>query len=320
MTEALATRNVSAISTAEQVALVKRTIMPAGSSDDELKLFVGQCNRTGLDPFSRQIYALKMGGRISTMVGIDGFRIIAERSGVYAGQRGPWWCGDDGKWVDVWVDGKPPLAARVGVMRSDFAEPLYAVARLSSYSTGQNLWKKMPELMIAKVAEALALRRAFPHDLSGLYTADEMDQAAPPAAKPRAPRRTAPKPAPAPAGMPKDAPAAGEPDCVLLVDHIITDVSHKDGETNGKPWTMCRAKTMDGSEFVTFDADYSAMLQQALEQKRPVRIISELAAGKKTPKITDMTWAQDPPKNANEAAQRMIEPLDNAPSEADITW
>ena len=316
MTEALAPRptNVSAISTADQVALVKRTIMPSGSSDDELKLFVGQCNRTGLDPFSRQIYALKMGGRISTMVGIDGFRIIAERSGVYAGQQGPWWCGDDGKWVDVWVDGKPPLAARVGILRSDFAEPLYAVARLSSYSTGQNLWKKMPELMIAKVAEALALRRAFPHDLSGLYTADEMDQAAPPAAKPRAPRRTAPKPAPAPASMPKDAPAD---------THIITDVSRTDGETNGKPWTMCRAKTMDGTEFVTFDYDYSQMLEQALNQKRPVRIMSELAPGKKTPKITDMTWAQNPPKNANEAAQRMIEPLaedGNAPSAADITW
>ena len=71
---------------------------------------------------------------------------------------------------------------------------------------------------------------------------------------------------------------------------------------------------------MTFDADYSGMLQQALEQKRPVRIISELAPGKKTPKITDMTWAQDPPKNANEAAQRMIEPLDNSPTEADIPF
>ena len=131
------------------MALVKRTIMPAGSSDDELKLFVGQCNRTGLDPFSRQIYALKMGGKMSTMVGIDGFRIIAERSGLYAGQQGPWWCGEDGKWLDAWRDSKPPVAARVGILRSDFAEPLYAVARFSSYSTGQNLWKKMPELMIA---------------------------------------------------------------------------------------------------------------------------------------------------------------------------
>ena len=118
--------------------------------------------------------------------------------------------------------------------------------------------------------------------------------------------------------------------------HIITDVSHKDGETNGKPWTMCRAKTMDGSEFVTFDYDYSQMLEQALNEKRPVRIISDLAPGKKTPKITDMMWAKDPPKNASEAAQRMLEPPegsqaeqhllepqpedDQAPSAADITW
>ena len=185
MTDALAPRptNVFAISTAEQVALVKRTIMPAGSTDDELKLFVGQCNRTGLDPFARQIYAIKSRGKIKTIVGIDGFRIIAERSGRYTGQKGPWWCGIDGKWVDVWIDSLAPVAARVGVLRSDFAEPLYAVAKLSSYTTGRDVWKQMPEVMIAKVAEALALRRAFPHDLSGLYTADEMDQAVEPAGR-----------------------------------------------------------------------------------------------------------------------------------------
>ena len=93
---------------------------------------------------------------------------------------------------------------------------------------------------------------------------------------------------------------------------------------------------MGGSEFVTFDRDCSSMLQQALEQKRPVRIISELAPGKKTPKITDMMWAEAAPKNASEAARRMIEPPegsqaeqhllepppedDQAPSAADITW
>lgn len=178
--------------TPEQIDLVKRTICK-GATDDELKMFMYQAHKAQLDPFARQIYSVarfdgKLGREVrTTQTGIDGFRLIAERTGKYEGQNGPWWCGKDGVWKDVWTADEKPLAARVGVWKSGAREPTWGVVKWSEYvqtykdkqgnilPTGK--WATMPTNQLAKCAEALALRKAFPMELSGLYIDEEMEQA-----------------------------------------------------------------------------------------------------------------------------------------------
>lgn len=181
--------------TSEQSDLIKRTIAK-GASDDELSLFLANCNRTQLDPFSRQIYCVgrfdKKAGRevFQTQVSIDGARLVAQRTGEYAGQTPVMWTADGKEWVEVWLDDSShPKAARVGVYRKGFVEPIWAVATWTEYAAEGKygltpMWKKMGPLMLGKCAEMLALRKAFPMELSGLYSSDEMSQAdAPPVSR-----------------------------------------------------------------------------------------------------------------------------------------
>ncbi len=170
---------------AELIAFVKDNVMP-GASDAELASFLSVAKATGLDPMRRQVFAVSRWDdklkreRWTTQASIDGFRAVAEATGRYEGQLGPYWCGEDGQWLDVWLKKAPPSASKVGVIRAGFKEPLYRVALFSEYAQRKKdgsltkFWIEKPALMLAKCAEALALRSAFPQSLSGVYSDDEI--------------------------------------------------------------------------------------------------------------------------------------------------
>jgi phage recombination protein Bet len=175
-----------------QVDLIK-SVIAVGATDDELKLFLYTAKRTGLDPLTKQIHFVKREvnkklpngawvkeGQMTVQTGIDGYRAIAERTGNLAGISDAVYDSEDGEY---------PKKATVTVykMLSSGQRVEYtSSARWSEYAqtytrNGETvvgpMWKKMPYLMLAKCAEALALRKAFPNDLSGLYTTEEMQQA-----------------------------------------------------------------------------------------------------------------------------------------------
>lgn len=168
-----------------QVDLIRQTIMP-NANDLQFQLFLNLCRVKRLDPLTKQIYAVYIKGQWQFFASIDGLRVIAERSGNYGGQTAPYWCGPDGVWRDVWLEKDPPSAAKVGVWKRGYSEPTWGVATFKSYGAGKvNNWVSMPEVMLSKCAEALALRKAFPDDLSGLYVRDEWPDEEPVTSQPR---------------------------------------------------------------------------------------------------------------------------------------
>jgi phage recombination protein Bet len=200
---------------------VRDTLAPE-LNNSELSLFALVADRSGLDPFAKQIYAIKRAGRVTFQTGIDGYRSIAARTGQYEGSSDA----EFGEWTDAPFP--HPVSCTVIVYRWQNGRRIEqaGTAWWDEYYPGEKgkvpsgprdtgyMWLTKPRVMISKVAEAIALRKAFPYLLADLYVREEMEAAGPPentplvtaAAQPTARERMAARRAALEAAPVQDAP------------------------------------------------------------------------------------------------------------------
>ena len=195
---ALAIQDDQTTFTPAQVAVL-RHIGVEGASPEDLEIFFHECRRTGLDPFAKQIHMIGRPSRIrrpdgveawgkkyTIQTGIDGFRLIghreADRRGEHIEVPGHEWLNNDGRWIPAWSKGwGMPIAARAVIVRN--GHPFVAVAMFDEYAQTKkdnsltSMWAQRPAGQLAKCAEALAWRMAYPHGLAGIRSDEEMGQA-----------------------------------------------------------------------------------------------------------------------------------------------
>lgn len=159
----------------KQVVATLKATVAQGLTDPEFLLFAQHCKGTGLNPFKKEVWAIKAGGRLQIMTGLQGYLSIANSHPQF-----------DGMEVEVDND-EAPTKAVCRVYRKDRKFPAEGVALMKEYRKETPIWKQMPRVMLTKVAKSIALREAFPQELNGTYTAEEMPpeyDATPPAKRP----------------------------------------------------------------------------------------------------------------------------------------
>lgn len=159
--------------------LAKAGIIPTGTPIEQVLIFAKVCREHGLSPFSKEIYLVKYGGNFVAQVGIDGFRRRACETGEHAGTDDPQFNKkSDGTFktaFDIRAENKMPETCSVTVYRiiSGQRVPFSHTAVFAEFTSGQNKWKTMPFQMVAKVAEAFALKKGFSDKLRGLHVPEE---------------------------------------------------------------------------------------------------------------------------------------------------
>lgn len=139
-----------------------------GATESEFQMFLEFCKSTGLNPFKKEIWFIKTDkGAVQMMTGINGFLAIANRHPEF-----------DGMSVSINEENGKLISATATVYRKDRSHPSEATVYLQEYfkpsKFGNGLWEKMPRMMLQKVAKSVALREAFPQELTGMYTQEEM--------------------------------------------------------------------------------------------------------------------------------------------------
>lgn len=173
--------------TRDQVALIKRTLCPQDTTDDELKLFLHVARESGLDPLRRQIHCTKRKGRLAIIAGIEGLMARASQQEDFQGLLGSTVCAKDeflfdaaqGRVLKHTVNPFAERGALVGawatVQRKGLA-PFSVVVRLAEFTQQDSpTWRQMPHQMILKVAKSQALRAAYPERFGGVYEQAEVD-------------------------------------------------------------------------------------------------------------------------------------------------
>ena len=158
--------------TQEQRAVIKSVIFP-DATDPELDLYIYHCQRKGVHPMDKLIHPIKRAGKVSFQASIDYLRSESETAGDYRGMKQPVYEYDSSDRLE---------SATITVIReiNGVEIEFTATAYWNEFVPGAPndfMWKKMPKHMLAKCAEALARRQAWPKKLADLYTPEEMAQA-----------------------------------------------------------------------------------------------------------------------------------------------
>lgn len=147
----------------EVITTLKQTVAQH-ATEAEFNMFVSFAKATGLNPFKKELWFIKSGDKVQMMTGINGFLAIANSHPMF-----------DGMEVSVEENAQGiPLKAIAKVYRKDRKFPSVGIAKLSEFAKGTPIWKQMPTVMLTKVAKSIAIREAFPQELNGLYTEEEM--------------------------------------------------------------------------------------------------------------------------------------------------
>jgi hypothetical protein len=268
-------------------------------TEEEVDRFLMEAALYGLEPLAGQIYASWDDGVMRAVTTIDGLRALSVRTGADDGQDDPEWCDVEGNWTDFWGGADHPTAARVRVYRKDTGRPFTGTANWSDFAPNNTdgsgaMWNEaggMPAHMLSIRSEAIARRKAFPAELSGLYTVEELGIALPGAAEgspaavdvpaepvatpaPRMPQADTDAAPPTQAPAPEPPAPGGEPAGVI--------VDPPEGQPSGAPATPRSRQTL--SE-VLESADYGRArneLTEALFGTMPDRLTddqTELLAG-----------------------------------------